>query len=217
MNLALCYNPCSLSVCFSGLGKGGGRGGGGRGGGGRGGSGRGGARGRGSTGSGGSSPGGKGGGYGGGGSAGSKLAKSIVGMVIGGLFFVGIVVAVILFLSSYLKRFCCRPKNLLSKRKMDSIINKHNIFRHKTLKESQTKSVSELQMYPPACDPAPEEMSIFNFGVEMKSFQRDSTIPIQSEQKVGEPRKEFSACDISYDPKREILHFSVLKSKSSYL
>ena len=131
----------------------------------------------------------------------------------------GVVVTVIIFLSQCCdrKRFCCRPKKILSKRKMDSIINKHTIFRHKTLTESQPKSVSELQMYPPACDPSTEDMSIFNFGVEMKSFQTGSTIPIQSEQKVGEPRKEFSACDISYDPKREILHFSTLKSKSSYL
>ena len=56
----------------------------------------------------------------------------------------------------------------------------------------------------------------------MKLFQTGSTIPIpiQSEQKVHQSsfvnsRSAVSACDIFFDPKKEILHFSTLKTKSS--
>ena len=107
---------------------------------------------------------------------------------------------------------------------MHSIINKHNIFRHKTLTETQSKAVSEIQTYPTAYHRTqPEQMLIFNVGNTMKSWQNGNTrsIPYQSQQNVhqslsGKSRTEFPACDIFFDPKREILHFSTLKSKSSY-
>ena len=74
-----------------------------------------------------------------GGRAGGNLAGNMVPWVIDGLFIAGIVVAAIVYCCcDLIKGSCCRPKPLLSKRKMDSIINKHNIFRHKTLKESQS-------------------------------------------------------------------------------